>query len=566
MDINNTRVLNENEPKYNKKIGAALLSSKDAEPGDILLKIHNPFITVVEKSALDRVCAYCFKEAKNSSLKRCSGCKMDKYCSQACQAASWKASHQKECPTFKSLPDVLPTPVRALMQVLLQHRAGYTEEPKWQQLKSHMAEQQEDRERAMEMLLQCKAAMKYANFPENLGNIAVEIISRVSLNRCSRYLSVSLTGISKMRVNAFRITLPDDTPVGLCFEPRASVANHSCIPNAVITFDGRILCMKALVHMKQDDEIFISYIDPIQRTVVRRAELKQRYFFTCECEKCTKDLSAYQLLQHQKSEASQTVELLYNFDKAKAYAGALIATTSSELVSQELKSLENIYSKVEDVLERAKDGSNPISRLRHLRTARTLLSPLATHGCYAQPPYPSLLHAIYLAYLDMGAYLAATIVLIFLHLNCDIYNYPQPHNPVRVIRLFTITQLLKVIASMSTEELQSACHQFLSEHKEKVERILGIDYISTVQAILIVTTDLVGKSHGSGTRIAAEITSELADVEEVQRLRGGYGDDLKRWQISTGVDPRGSTQARFCFDAITDLATFTPLLLDSIPR
>ncbi|RFU34317.1 hypothetical protein B7463_g1965, partial [Scytalidium lignicola] len=526
-----------------RKIGASLLASKDVEQGEAIIKINNPFISVVEKSALDRICAYCFKEGKESGLKRCSGCKTDRYCSQSCQVASWKAFHKKECPIFKGLPGVLPTPVRALLQVLLQHRA-ISEEPRWPQLKSHMVEQQNDRERAMEMMLQCKAAMKYANFPEKSANIAVEILAR-------------------MRVNAFRITLPDDTPVGLCFEPRASLANHSCTPNVAITFDGRALCMRAIEHIKKDEEVFISYVDPTQRREMRQNELRDRYFFTCECEKCVRDMSPYQIFQRFVSDGSQKVDLLYRLDQSKAFASSQVAKEASISFTEELKSQPNIFTQAESILQKSKDESIT-SKFRYLKKAHSLLSPLTTHGRYAQAPYPSFLHAFYLAYLDTEAYLPATVVLIFLHLKCDIYNYPQPHNPVRVIRLFTIAQLLKVIASMSTEDLQSTCKQFLSKDKENIEMVLGIDYISTVQALLILVTELVEKSHGPGTRIAVEIRTELEDVEEVQRLRGGYGEYLKLWQISNGADIQGREQAKICFAALRELAELMPLLLETI--
>ncbi|KAH8820336.1 hypothetical protein F5884DRAFT_849599 [Xylogone sp. PMI_703] len=544
MDINNTRILSEDEPLYDRNIGASLLASREIEPGEIILKIHHPFIAVVEKSALDQVCAYCFKEAKQASLRRCSGCKMDRYCSQACQAASWKVFHKKECPIFKSLPDVLPTPVRALLQVLLQYRPGYSGEPVWGQLKSHMEEQRNNRRQEMEMLLQCRAAMKYANYPENLGDVPLEIMSR-------------------MKVNAFRITLPDDTPIGLCFEPRASLANHSCIPNAVITFDGRILCMRALEHIKLHKEIFISYVDPTQRREVRQTELQDRYFFACKCEKCIGDMTPYQVFQRFATEGSQKVNLLYQLDGSKQFANFQVAKEASASFAGASRSLEHKYSQAEKILGKTRDES-AMAKLLHLKEAHSLLSSLEAHELYAQAPFPSILHAIYLTYLDMQAYLPAAVVLIFLHLNCDIYNYPQPHNPVRVIRLFTITQLLKVIASMPNEDYRSACERFLTQGQDDIEKLLGIDYISTVQAILILVTELVENSHGSDTRIAAEIRAELEDVEEVQRLRGGYGEHLKRWQVSNGADIQGREQAKLCLTSLRELGRFMPSILQKI--
>ena len=94
-----------------------------------------------------------------------------------------------------------------------------------------------------------------------------------------------------MACNAFRVTLADNAPIGLCFEPTLSLANHSCTPNAGIMFDGRSVTLRALNPIKKDEQIFISYIDSTSRKETRQAELQEHYFFTCNCSKCVKDLN-----------------------------------------------------------------------------------------------------------------------------------------------------------------------------------------------------------------------------------------------------------------------------------
>lgn len=99
--------------------------------------------------------------------------------------------------------------------------------------------------------------------------------------------------VLQMATNAFRVTLTDNVPIGMCFEPVMSLANHSCTPNATIRFDGRKIELRALNDITKDEQIFISYIDPTQPKEIRQAELKARYFFTCGCEKCVQDDNAY---------------------------------------------------------------------------------------------------------------------------------------------------------------------------------------------------------------------------------------------------------------------------------
>jgi len=63
-----------------------------------------------------------------------------------------------------------------------------------------------------------------------------------------------------MNVNTFRIARPDGEEVGLCFDPLLSMANHSCVPNACIQFEGRRASVRALRRIEQGEEVTISYI------------------------------------------------------------------------------------------------------------------------------------------------------------------------------------------------------------------------------------------------------------------------------------------------------------------
>src|SRR5438270_11976066 len=63
-----------------------------------------------------------------------------------------------------------------------------------------------------------------------------------------------------MKLNAFSATEPDDAPIGLCFEPTMAKANHSCLPNAFVSFDGRCVSLKALKPIATGKELFISYV------------------------------------------------------------------------------------------------------------------------------------------------------------------------------------------------------------------------------------------------------------------------------------------------------------------
>lgn len=63
-----------------------------------------------------------------------------------------------------------------------------------------------------------------------------------------------------MNVNSFRITDASGDEIGIGFDPLLGMANHSCVPNASLEFDGRCAVLTALTHIEEGEEITISYI------------------------------------------------------------------------------------------------------------------------------------------------------------------------------------------------------------------------------------------------------------------------------------------------------------------
>lgn len=87
-------------------------------------------------------------------------------------------------------------------------------------------------------------------------------------------------------INSITLVTPTFDSIGIAFDPLASLINHSCDPNSVMTFDGRSLSVRALREIAKDEEITISYIDNTNPTHKRQEELTERYFFKCECTRC----------------------------------------------------------------------------------------------------------------------------------------------------------------------------------------------------------------------------------------------------------------------------------------
>jgi hypothetical protein len=77
MDINNTNVIKD------KIAGSGLAASQDIGSGDVIIRLSSPYLLIVEKEALENVCSFCLIEASSvdTPLKRCSACKVPRYCS-----------------------------------------------------------------------------------------------------------------------------------------------------------------------------------------------------------------------------------------------------------------------------------------------------------------------------------------------------------------------------------------------------------------------------------------------------------------------------------------------------
>ncbi|KAH8674537.1 hypothetical protein BGZ60DRAFT_429534 [Tricladium varicosporioides] len=525
MDFNNSRPVKDSNPV----LGNSLVAAKDIVAGEVIVRINEPFLIVVEKAALEQVCSYCLAEAGVSPLKKCVGCQKVRYCNSTCQQADWKLIHKSECSLFRKLPDIPPTPVRALYQALRRKLPIEQNSTSISPQEHHFEELKRDQKRRDEILLQARAAVEFSKSPIN------------KIDDVTKFMCLLAT-------NAFRATLPDDSPVGLCFEPVLALANHSCSPNAFIMFDGRCVSLIALSPIESEESIFISYIDFTQSRDLRQAELRHRYFFECKCEKCTGDYSAYHMFQKGIVIQLPKMELFCPRGSLSKHADTRITTI--EHISQDLRALRpdvtNFYSRQESM----KSSTSPSVYLGFLKSSLSELSLLNSHQIFALPPYPTILDEIYLTYIDTNHLISALILLLFIFLNCDVYNWPQPNHPVRVTRLFTIARLLKYAASLE----QSVLAQTIPFVPSEVFK--SIDFIDAVQTILILVNELAPLSHGKGTRFVKQVEEELKETEEVQRLRGGAGKVLQEWQSNGATSIYGVEIAARNFDNLKNLAGF----------
>ncbi|XP_052899084.1 histone-lysine N-methyltransferase SMYD3 isoform X2 [Anopheles moucheti] len=246
--------------------------------GDVILQ-EKPFACVLDPRYRESRCDRCFKEAK---VMKCSNCLYVRYCGRSCQKEAW-SNHKEECEKLKALPSCLVVPAAALMMARIvrrllkggdTHKGYYTSKlyRKFSDLMPHEENIQQDSKRM-----------------DHFGTLFV-VLQRL-LDEAARPTKMELLRIyGKMCINTFNILDNEMNTIGTGMYIGASIIDHSCRPNVVVSFDGETLNMRLLEDYPDQEldfgKLFISYIDLIDTTDVRREQLAERYYFRCECERC----------------------------------------------------------------------------------------------------------------------------------------------------------------------------------------------------------------------------------------------------------------------------------------
>ncbi|KAE8158750.1 hypothetical protein BDV40DRAFT_303877 [Aspergillus tamarii] len=193
-----------------------------------------------------------------------------------CQRKDWKFAHAHECAIFKNLnPRILPSNARALLRMIVRtgHKKYTTEElDLFSQLETHITEIRDQSPEQWERIaLSSKAVKAYSG-----TDLKEETISAFG---------------AKLELNSFNFTNILSDRIGLYLHPYAALINHSCNYNAAVGFDSDTLYIKATRPIQKGEQIFISYVDATNPVKLRRSELRERYYFDCQCAKCEKDLA-----------------------------------------------------------------------------------------------------------------------------------------------------------------------------------------------------------------------------------------------------------------------------------
>ncbi|CAG9109899.1 unnamed protein product [Plutella xylostella] len=201
--------------------------------GEVLLT-EEPFVFVLSSKEKGNRCDNCLEKGK---VLKCSGCQFVHYCGRSCQKEAWNV-HKWECNNLKRMsPKVIPDAARMLARLInrlnrgdgASHRAFYTHSAfrTWRDLMSHYQDLKADSRRMEHFTSLCA--------------VLTDFLKDISMPN-----AVEMMGIyGRMVINSFTILDVDMNSIGTGIYVGCSVVDHSCAPNAVATFTGRTISVRA---------------------------------------------------------------------------------------------------------------------------------------------------------------------------------------------------------------------------------------------------------------------------------------------------------------------------------
>ncbi|KKK12381.1 hypothetical protein P175DRAFT_0467687 [Aspergillus ochraceoroseus IBT 24754] len=486
-------------------LGRGLFASADVNSGDDILHIQSPFVAVLDTQRLEDTCSGCFGrkqlEDEAISLRGCTGCQVVKYCDRTCQAKDWKSGHSLECSIFQKLtPRVLPNNARAVLRMVLRSgRKKYTsqESDLFVQLETHIREIRDENPAQWERIaLSSKAVKAYSG-----TDMEEETISAFG---------------AKLDLNSFNLTNVLYDRVGLYLHPYASLINHSCDYNSVVGFDGDELFIKAVRPIKKDQQIFISYIDATNPTHRRKKELRERYFFTCECLKCSNPSPSPNDIQNNLSTPTPTPTLTLTpaMEAIERRAYSLLDSSSAATTPETTTTAAATSSEIQSTLIRLLQSQS--KEQQSIITTQPLIS---------------LRDELIATLIAAGKFKSAFLQAAIRYLRIDPVVYPYDGHPLRYLHAWALARLAMHLSQhIDAASPRSGAE---AEAEAEAERLTGLDFSLVVWVVL---RRLLGREEGGCTvpgfrrmvrRAFVEVRGEF--VRNGVDLKGLEGAGMREW-------------------------------------
>jgi|APGre2960657444_1045066.scaffolds.fasta_scaffold00441_5 SET and MYND domain-containing protein len=190
------------------------------------------------------------------------------------QRLAWQGqgTHAQECPALEALlaqRGVTPPPsLRLAHRLLLKRAQPQLAAPPWDApalaaaLQSHRSSASE-----AQLISTAQAAAALSAYASVDAQEATDVLLALSCN-------------------AHSVCDAELRPTGKGVYPVVATANHDCAPSACLTFRGATTQLRSVRSLSAGEEVTLSYIDLCACASERRAELREGYFFECQCARC----------------------------------------------------------------------------------------------------------------------------------------------------------------------------------------------------------------------------------------------------------------------------------------
>lgn len=235
-----------------------------------------PYVYVLMHKESERLCGHCFQQS--ARLLKCSACQLSWYCSKACQKKEWMF-HREECKGHQKIaPYIAKDTTRLMLRLVIKSKIVNDHERNveifgqrrcFDELMTHSKEIKSDPVRIKEFLQICESLRAFVSedFVLPHPNELLEFYGKICIN------TISICDKELRQIGA-----------GLYLGP--SLLDHSCRPNAVVIFDGKVLNLKCIEPIYDGQKITISYIELLNTKARRCEELENCYYFQCTCSLC----------------------------------------------------------------------------------------------------------------------------------------------------------------------------------------------------------------------------------------------------------------------------------------
>ncbi|KAI8145719.1 hypothetical protein BJV82DRAFT_601983 [Fennellomyces sp. T-0311] len=269
------------EQQVDRDYGQSVTTTRKIPSGKVVVEEH-PQVMLLEQSFTFHRCSHCFR--KNTSVEcRNRHCPWNLYyCSSRCEARHWTSVHRWLCrfPELGKYFDMKEgSSYNAGLTVMMMQAYFTNNQSRMPGLVSNLG-----KHKAVDKNEYRKKASLVASILNIVRDSAVDELMEIQGQlRCNilaiRENNAVLDGVTEQ--------------LGKAVYYSASKINHSCDPNAIAFFgveqkkDPTLLRIRASRDIAAGKQVCISYgLLACKHALTRREEMKELYFFMCNCEAC----------------------------------------------------------------------------------------------------------------------------------------------------------------------------------------------------------------------------------------------------------------------------------------